>query len=131
MKWWQIVIQSGLTAGLVGLLGLWFKARIVWENRRREQTSQIAELISLWIVRNYDKKRDKNQILYDTQKKYWELVLWLEAPQLRALNKAFRGGGAGYYKEALILARKKIVGAKDDVKVEELLHWDPIDDGAS
>lgn len=128
MNWLNIIVQSGITAGLIGLLGVLFKSRITWEIRRREQTSQIAELVSLWVVRGYDKTRDENLVRYEAQKKYWELALWLKAPVLRALNEAFKGGGAGHYKDAMILARKMIVGHKDDVKADELVCWMPVEE---
>jgi len=133
----EIAIQSGLTAALLGLVGLWFEGRIKkkiekykdalqWETRRREQVTQIAELISLWVAREYDENLDANKVRYESQKKYWELALWLPAPVLRALNRAFVEGQAGHYKEAMTLARKILVGDADDVKAEELVHWKPI-----
>ena len=136
----EIAIQSGLTAALLGLVGLWFEGRIKktiekykdalqWETRKREQVTQIAELVSLWIVRSYFPARDENQVRYDAQKKYWELALWLPAPVLKKLNEAFTEGKAGHYKEAMVLARKIIVGDDDDIKAEELVHWDPINVG--
>jgi hypothetical protein len=128
MNWLKVLVQSGITAGLIGLIVLWLKARITWEIRRREQTSQIAELVSLWVVRGYDKTRDENLVRWEAQKKYWELALWLKAPVLRALNEAVKGGGAGPYKDAMILARKMIVGRKDDVKAGELVHWMPVEE---
>ena len=66
---------------------------------------------------------------YDAQRKYWELALWLPAPVLKKLNEAFTKGNAGDYKEAMILARRIIVGEEDDVKAEELVHWPSINAG--
>lgn len=138
----EIAIQSSLTTVLLGLVGLWFEGRIKktiekykdalqWETRQREQVTQIAELISLWVAKEYDKTLDANKVRYESQKKYWELALWLPAPVLRALNRAFIEGQAGHYKEAMTLARKIIVGEDDDIKAGEIVHWKPIDDRAS
>ena len=108
------------------------KESIQWESRRREQATQIAELISLWVVGSYDKTRDKNMDRYQIQKKYWELALWLEPSVLRALNKAFTGDPLATlrYREALITVRKAIVGGTDDIRPEELVHWNPVNDPA-
>jgi hypothetical protein len=140
MTWQQILIQTGIITGLLSLLGIIIKGRIIkkieefkkaleWETRKREQVAQIAELVSLWIKKKYFPACDDNQVRFDAQKKYWELALWLPAPVLKKLNEAFTKSNAGDYKEAMILARKIIVGEKDDVRAEELVHWPSIDAG--
>lgn len=138
MTWQQILVQTGIITGVLSLLGILIKGRIIkkieefkkvleWETRKREQVAQIAELVSLWIKKKYFPTCDDNQVRYDAQKKYWELALWLPAPVLKKLNEAFTKTNAGDYKEAMILARKIIVGEEDDVKAEELVHWPSID----
>ena len=60
MTWQQILVQTGIITGLLTLLGIIIKGRIIkkieefkkaleWETRKREQVAQIAELVSLWI----------------------------------------------------------------------------------
>jgi hypothetical protein len=151
MNWLSIFTTSGITTVLLGAFVFCMKTKLnasiahgyqkaleeykgslQWESRRREQATQIAELISLWVAGNYDKRLDKNLARYQIQKKYWELALWLEPCVLRALNKAFTGDQFTTlrYKEALIAVRKAIVGATDDIQPLELVHWNPVDASA-
>lgn len=138
MSWTEIFSTSGLTvallAALVFILKNWFishlKESIRWESVKKEKATAIAEIISLWLLHNYDKKRDPNLIRYELQRKYWELSLWLDAATLRILNKALlKKVPAGIsHKKALSAVRKLNLGdRKDPVKPEEFIHWDPVD----
>jgi anaerobic ribonucleoside-triphosphate reductase len=151
MNWPSIIVPAGWTtvllAGLAFVSKNWIKTRLneniaheyrkalekfkeslEWQSQRCEQATEIAELISFWVVKNYDRTLDENMSLYHLQRKYWELALWLDAPVLRDLNKAFTGDQFATlrYKEALIAVRKAIVVATDDIRSEELIHWNPI-----
>ena len=151
MHWIEIIASSLSTSILIGILGFifreWLTVRLIesvadeykksmekfkdtlqWETRRREQAIKVANLISLWLLKEYDKSCDPNKNIYQVQEKYWELALWLDAPILRELNLLFiKKGPVGIkHKETLVAIRKIIVGNEDDVRAEELVHWDPI-----
>lgn len=104
-----------------------YRMSLQWESRRREEATQIAELLSFWVARNYDKTLNENAALFNLQRKYWEVALWLEAPVLKKLNKAFTGDEFAtlQYKSALIEVRKAIIGIQDDIRPEDLVHWNP------
>lgn len=138
MSWTEIFSTSGLTAvllaSLVFIAKKWFvnrlKESIRWESVKKEKAAAIVEVLSLWLLHNYDKKLDRNLNRYELQRKYWELSLWLDAPTLRILNKAlFKKDSAGIsHKKALSAVRKLILGDRNDpVEAEEFIHWDPVD----
>jgi len=86
-----------------------------------------------WVfTEDYDKKGDRNLNLYSLQRKYWELVLWLDAAVLQAVHNAFKqASNPGIsHKEALITVRRKFVGNDDPIRAEELYHWDPVPTGS-
>jgi hypothetical protein len=140
MTWSDVLLTSGLTtsatAALAFLLKEWasnrlkesigaeykkalelFKQQITWEEKRKQQAAELAELFSLWMQANYDKTRDVNLIRYELQKKYWELALWLDAPVLQAVHEAFRSASNPgiAHKKALIAVRRIYVGNNDPV----------------
>lgn len=138
MIWTEIFLTSGFTAILLAPLVFiaknWvvnhLKESIRWESVKKEKATAIAEIISLWLLHNYDKKRDPNLIRYELQRKYWELSLWLDASTLRILNKALiKKVPAGIsHKEALSAVRKLILGDRNDpIEAEDFVHWDPVD----
>jgi hypothetical protein len=151
MNWSDILLTSGLTTALTAALGFllkeWistrlkesigaeykkalelFKQQIAWEERRKQQAGEVAELFSLWLRANYDKTTDPNLQLYELQKKYWGLVFWLDAPILRAIHDAFRSASDPglTHKKALIAVRRMYVGSDDPVVADELYHWNPV-----
>jgi hypothetical protein len=105
-----------------------FKQQIAWEEKRKQQAAEVADLFSLWLLANYDKTRDPNLINYELQKKYWELVLWLDAPVLQAVHEAFKSASNPgiTHKKALIAVRRIYVGQNDPILPEELHHWNPL-----
>ncbi len=151
MSWLEIFSTSGLTVVLLGSLVFigknWFvnrlkesisaeykkslenyKEMVRWESVKKEKTTGIAEILSLWLLHNYDKKRDRNLINYELQRKCWELSLWLDVPILRILNKVLiKQGPAGIsHKEALSAVRKLILGDRNDpIEAEDFVHFDP------
>lgn len=151
MNWSNILLTSGLTTLLMGALGFllkeWvstrlresigaeykkalelFKQQIAWEEKRKQQAAEIADLFSLWLQHNYDKSRDVDLIRYDLQKKYWELVFWLDAPILQAVHQAFASASNPgiSHKQALIAVRQIYLGKDDPILPNDLFHWDPI-----
>jgi hypothetical protein len=151
MNWSDIILTSGLTTVSIGVVGFllkeWvsirikesvgaeykkaleiFKNQIAWEERRKQQAAELAELFSIWMQANYDKKKDVNLIRYELQKKYWELVLWLDATVLQAVHKALKSSANPgiKHKEALISVRRIYIGENDPIRPDELFHWDPI-----
>jgi hypothetical protein len=151
MTWPDILLTSGLTTVATGALAFllkeWmstrikesigaeykkalelFKQQITWEDKRKQQAAEIAELFSLWMQANYDKKKDVNLIRYELQKKYWELALWLDAPVLQAVHDALKSASNPglFHKKALIAVRRLYVGSDDPIRPEELFHWDAL-----
>jgi hypothetical protein len=151
MNWPDIILTSGLTTAAMGVLGFllkeWFSTRlkesvgaeykkalevfkneIAWEERRKQQAAELAELFSIWMQANYDKEKDVNLIRYELQKKYWELALWLDAPVLQAVHDAFKAAAHPVitHKKALIAVRKIYLGKDDPIRPEELFHWDAL-----
>lgn len=149
MDWADIILTSGLTTAAIGALGFllkeWvstrlkesigaeykkalevFKSEIAWEEKRKQQAAELAELFSIWMQANYDKQKDVNLIRYELQKKYWELALWLDAPVLQAVHEAFKTGEYPgiEHKKALIAVRRIYLGKDDPIRPEELFHWD-------
>jgi hypothetical protein len=104
------------------------KSQIAWEEKRKLQAAEIAELFSLWMKHNYYKEQDVNVIRYELQKKYWELALWLDAPVLQAVHKAFESAAKPgiTHKEALIAVRRAYVGGDDPILPDELYHWNAL-----
>ena len=103
-----------------------YKIEIETENRRRLQSKEVADLLSLWLKTSYEKADDENQNRYELQKKYWELAMILDEPILEAVNEAFKNNQGIKHKEAIIKIRKMFLGSKDKIKAEDLFHWDPI-----
>jgi hypothetical protein len=105
-----------------------FKGELGWRARRKEQAAQIAELVSIFIRILHVPREEANALRAELQSKYWALALWLDAPTLRELNKAFIGAGEPglQHKIALIQVRKLLVGQDDDIAPGELYHWDPL-----
>jgi hypothetical protein len=105
-----------------------FKQQLIWEDKRKQQAAEIAELFSLWLQSNYDKKKDANLGRYELQKKYWQLALWLDAPVLRAVHQALASANNPgiTHKAAMISVRRLFVDKDDPVQPEELYHWDPV-----
>jgi hypothetical protein len=151
MNWPEILSVSALTTVGVGALGFlskeWistrlkesvaaeykealevFKQQLAWRELRKRQAVEIAELFALWMQHNYDSSKDVNLTRYDLQKKYWELALWLDEPILKAVHKAFQSApNPGIaHKEALIEVRRLIVGKDDEIRAEDLFHFDAI-----
>jgi len=136
MNWLETFLTSGITTILIGTLVFFarnwliihLKEKIRWESVKKEKATAIAEVLSLWLLHAYDKKRDPNLIRYELQRKNWELSLWLDAPCLKILNKALvTKGPAGILPlEALSAVRKLIVGDPNDpIKAEEFVHFEP------
>jgi hypothetical protein len=150
MNWPPIFTTAGMTAIFLSLFIFltknWIKARLEesiaheyqkaleryktslqWESHRREQAVQIADMISVWVAPNYDPSLDKKKTMYETQRKYWELVLWLDPEVLKSLNKAFRGEESAvlHYKEAMIAVRKSLLGDSDDIEPKDIVTWMP------
>jgi len=151
MNWHEVLASSAVTTVALSVIGFlsreWISARLKesiadeykrqleqfkqslqWEARRREQAARVAEVFSLWMAANYDSSRNVNELRYELQQKYWELSLWLDAPILRQVNAVVISAAAPgiKHKAALVAIRKLIVGMGDDVKPEELAHWDAI-----
>ena len=144
MNWTEIFSTSGITVILLALLVFIakksisaeykkslenYKQMLLWESVKKEKATAIAEILSLWLLHNYDKKRDRNLINYELQRKYWELSLWLDAPILRILNKPLikKGPPGISHKKALSAVRKLILGdCNDPIKPKEFVHFDPI-----
>jgi hypothetical protein len=106
-----------------------FKKSLEWEDRRRQQAAEVAELFSMWLRPNYDQSQDVNIQIYELQRKYWQLALWLDAPVFNAVNEAINTGGIPQetYKKALILVRKRMLEADDDpITWGQLRHFDPV-----
>lgn len=148
MDWLNILFTSGITSGLIALLVFlskeWiavrlkesiaaeykqaleeYKSQLQWEEKRKQQAAEIAELFSLWMKHNYFPEESNNKIRYELQKKYWELVLWLDAPVLNAVHIAFKSStNPGItHKQALIAVRKLYVDENDGIKADDLFHW--------
>lgn len=104
-----------------------FKQQISWEDKRKQQASEIAELLSLWLKPSYDKKMDYNLGKYEFQKKYWQLALWLDAEVLDAVHNAFASANNPgiTHKEALIAVRKLFIGKEDPIRPEHLYDFPP------
>jgi len=151
MNWTDVLLTSGITTAATGILGFlvkeWastkikesigaeynkaleiFKSQINWEEKRKQQAAELAELFSIWMQANYDKEKDPNLIRYELQKKYWELALWLDAPVLQAVHEAFKASAHPgiKHKEALIAVRRIYLGKDDPILPEELFHWDAL-----
>ena len=151
MNWTDVLLTSGITTAATGILGFlvkeWastkikesigaeynkaleiFKSQINWEDKRKQQAAELAELFSIWMQANYDKEKDPNLIRYELQKKYWELALWLDAPVLQAVHEAFKASAHPgiKHKEALIAVRRIYLGKDDPILPEELFHWDAL-----
>ena len=151
MNWSDILLTSSLTTAAMGVLGFllkeWvstrlkesvaaeyeralevFKSQIAWEEKRKQQAAELAELFSIWMQANYDKEKDVNLIRHELQKKYWELALWLDAPVLQAVHDAFKASAHPgiKHKEALIAVRRIYLGKDDPISPEELFHWDAL-----
>lgn len=149
MDWLDILLTSGLTTAATGTLGFllkdWlstrlkesisaeynralevFKSEIAWEEKRKLQAAELANLFSLWMRHSYFPKEDENAILYKLQEKYWELSLYLDAPVLRAVHEALTtSGGSGTVKhvEALLKVRKLFLGPDDPILLDEMGFW--------
>jgi hypothetical protein len=153
MNWSDILVSSALTTTLIGLgtyfFKNWitthikesvaadyrkafeqFKQRIAWDEKRKQQAAELAELLSLWVRGNFNQTGDPNLMRYELQKKYWESVFWLDAPVLRAINRAFTAAEPTMaYREALIAVRRLYLGAEDPISAEELVQWTPVQKG--
>lgn len=149
MNWLDILWTSGLTtlatAGLTFLLKEWistnlkesvaaeynkalemFKNRIAWEDMRKQQAAELADLFSLWMRHFYYPKEDVNAIRYALQRKYWELSLYLDPPVLQAVHDALTtpaGTGTVKHIQALVKVRKLFLGADDPIRWEEMGLW--------
>jgi hypothetical protein len=145
----QVLTTSAVTAGLIGLAtfllkGLVmtrlketvsyeykrsfeeFKATLTREEKRRQQASEVGKLIGLWASGGYDKDIDQNRLRLDIQTRYWELALWLDAGLVRGINQALIQDRVGQlHKEALLAARKLLVGAEDDLTTADLIDFPP------
>jgi hypothetical protein len=140
MDWLNILLTPVITAALVTALAFlartWvtsrvqetfeiFKRRITWEERRKQQAVEVANLFSLWVQGSFDKSKDPNVILFEVQKKYWELVLWLDALILRAVSQPLASKNGTHF-DALISVRRFLLGANDPFTAEEIVRWTPI-----
>ena len=105
-----------------------YKQEIAWEERRKQQAAEIAKVLSMWLEHSYHPQKDVNDIRFELQQKYWEMVLWLDTPVLKALHAAFASASNPglAHKEALIQVRRAFVGAHDMIQPDELYHWDAI-----
>jgi hypothetical protein len=152
MNWAEILTTSAATtilmAALTFLLREWisfqlkesisaeykkaleeFKQQLGWEEKRRLQAAEIADIFSLWRGQHkYDKMKDENLVRYELQKKYWQLALWLDAPALKTVHQAFASwDNPGItHKAALIAVRKLFVGNDDPIQPDELFSFDPV-----
>jgi hypothetical protein len=105
-------------------LGDEYSEQLRWETRRREQAIRVADLLSLWVQHKFEAGHAPNSRLHEIQTKYWELVLWLDAPILRQVN-GLLSGSTKEVKTVLVAVRKSTVDAKDQVLAEELVHFEP------
>lgn len=106
-----------------------FKQQLGWEEKRRLQAAEIADIISLWRGRfKYDKTKDENLDRYELQKKYWQIALWLDAEVLRAIHQAFASWKKPgiTHKVALIAVRKLFVGNDDPIQPQDLFDFEPV-----
>ncbi len=150
MHWTDILLTSTITTALTSALGFllkeWiatrlkesisadykkefelFKQQITWEEKRKQQAAQVADLLSFFLAASYDKNIDRNLHRHELQKKYWELALWLDAPILRAINDALNHPSAPipHIYKALLAVRQLLVAKDDTISPEELFRWDP------
>ena len=84
-----------------------FKGELGWQVRRREQAAQIADLVSIFMRILHVPREQANVLRAELQSKYWALALWLDAPTLRELNKAFIGAGEPGLQHKIALLRLK------------------------
>lgn len=68
-EWITIRLRESVSAEYRQALEF-FKQKLVWEDKRRQQAAEVAELFSLWLQSNYDKAKDENIGRYELQKKY-------------------------------------------------------------
>lgn len=105
-----------------------YKRRIVEQELRKQQASEIADLLCLHTKHNYEREPDINSNRYELQKKYWQLSLCLEPHLLRQVHEVFRNSSNFGLtpKETLIAARKLILEDENDpIIADELYHFDP------
>jgi len=151
MDWFiQVLSTSSITAAIIAALAFiskgWFSTRLKEsisseykeaferykkelerKEDRRKQAYELADFFSIWLKASYFPKDDVNEIRYECQKKYWQLVLSLDAPVLKAVNKVLHETGLTMaHKEALIIVRKFYINEYDDLEANELFHFDPI-----
>lgn len=100
------------------------KEELRWQSLKRERAAAISDFLAAWIGDNYDESMRNNKSLLEIQRKYWELVLWLDAPTLRELNAAL--AHKGNKAAALLRVRKAILGpTAGEIASAELIHWSP------
>jgi hypothetical protein len=126
-EWLSARIKESISAEYARALET-FKSQIRWEEKRKEEAAEMAELFSLWLKSEYYPSENVDEIRYDLQLKYWRQLLWVDAPVLRAIHEAFKGAGepGTGHKHALIAARKLLVGRDDPIAADELWHFDPV-----
>lgn len=150
--WLKVTVSSAATTAILGatlafLLKTWvstqikesiaaeyeksveaFKNRLEWDDKKKLQAAQVAELISVFLKQPYFADADVNHIRYELQRKYWEMSLWLDPSVLRAVHKTFNSyADVGLtHKEALIEVRRLFLGADDPIRPDELHHWTAI-----
>jgi len=131
--WIEARLKESIKAEYDGQLEV-LKKSLEWEERRRQQAAEVAELFSVWLRGNYHRGEDRNEQIYELQRKYWQLALWLDAPVLEAVNAAITTGGLPQeaYKRALILVRKRMLDEEaDPITWDQLKHFDPIEPPAA
>ena len=137
----DVLTTSVLTAALLGLgmvlVRTWGVARIEekvrWDAVKRERASATAEFLAAWIAHNYDPSKRTDVHRLEIQRKYWELMLWLDTETLRELNRALMGEEGADHFVPLARVRQTIVGSGEaPIRPEEIIRWPPtqVDDEA-
>ncbi len=125
--WISTRLQESIGAEYKEALEL-FKQQIAWEERRKQQAAEVADVLSLFVLNSYDNKTEPNLTRYELQKQYWKLALSLDAAILQKVHDVFKSWNSPIVHQlnALIAVRRMYVGEHDAIQPEELWHWNPL-----
>jgi hypothetical protein len=103
-----------------------FKQDSVWQQRRREQSAHVAELLSLWCAPNYGIGEFGNRHRHELQRRWWALAGWLDTEVFHAVQVVLMRGNVDPLaaQRAIVAARRVLTGADDSVTPEDLV-WFP------
>ena len=101
-----------------------FKQASAWEQRRKEQSAYVADVLSLWCAPIYGIGEFGDKHRHELQRRWWTLAGWLDKDVFHAVQTVLMKGDSDLnVQKAIVAARRVLAGADDPITPEDLVFF--------